>query len=96
MFYYWAFGLRIKSELEFPELLSLSENEFHDIELVCGIAPEHKLENLDDAKKSIYISSDAYKLILPEVATYWAEKGNRIIIQTALLADMNKVRLFCL
>ena len=96
MYYYWAYGLRVKSELEFPELLSLSENGLHDIGLVYGIAPEHKQENLDDVKKSIYISTDAYKLILPDIATYWAEKGNSSIIQPALLADMNKVRLFCL
>lgn len=96
MYYYWAYGLRVKSEMEFPELLSLSENKFHDIELIYGIAPEHKQENLHDVKKNIYISSDAYKLILPDVATYWAEKGNSIIIQPVLLADMSKVRLFCL
>jgi len=51
---------------------------------------------LHDVKKNIYISSDAYKLILPDVATYWAENGNSIIIQPVLLADRSKVRLFCL
>jgi hypothetical protein len=96
MYYYWAYGLTIKSEMEFPELLALPENEFNDIELVCGIAPEHNQENLHDVKKNIYISSDAYKLILPDVATYWAENGNSIIIQPVLLADRSKVRLFCL
>jgi hypothetical protein len=96
MYYYWAYGLTIKSEMEFPELLPLPENTIHDIELVCDIAPEHNQENLHDVKKTIYISSDAYKLILPDVATYWAENGNSIIIQPALLADMSKVRLFCL
>ena len=96
MYYYWAYGLTIKSEIEFPELLPLPENVIHDIELICGIAPEHNQENLHDAKKTIYISSDAYKLILPDIASYWAENGNSIIVQPALLADMSKVRLFCL
>jgi hypothetical protein len=96
MFYYWAYGLTIKSEMEFPELLSLPENEFHDIELVYGIVPKHKHEKLDDIKKNIYISSDAYKLSLPDVATYWAENGSSIIIQPSEHADMGKVRLFCL
>ncbi len=31
MYYYWAYGLTIKSEMEFPELLALPENEFNDI-----------------------------------------------------------------
>ena len=96
MYYYWAYGLTIRSEMEFPELLPLRESTFHNIELLCGVAPEHNQESLNDIKKSIYISSDAYKLILPDVATYWAENGSCIIIQPALLADMSKVRLFCL
>lgn len=96
MYNYWAYGLTIRSEMEFPELLPLSANELPDIEIVFGVIPVHSHENLGNEKKSIYISNEEYKLTIADVATYWAEKGIKIIIQTHELSDMNKVRLFCL
>jgi hypothetical protein len=96
MYYYWAYGLTIKSEMEFPELLPLSDNKLYDIELLFGTPPVHKHENLDVQKRSIYITPDEYKLILPDVATYWAENGKKIIVQPERFANLNIVRLFCL
>jgi hypothetical protein len=96
MYNYWAYGLTIRSDVEFPELLPLFANEIHDIEIVVGVIPKHSHENLGDEKKSIYISNEEYKLTIDGVATYWAEKGIKIIIQPQELSDINKVRLFCL
>lgn len=96
MYNYWAYGLRIRSEMEFPELMLLSTNELHDIEIVFGVIPMHSHENLGDEKRGIYISNEEYKLTIAGVATYWAEKGNKILIQPQEITDMSKVRLFCL
>lgn len=96
MHYYWAYGLIVKSEMEFPELLICSYTDNPDIEIVMGIIPEYSIGDSSDDKKSIYISSNNFRLTVTDLATYWAENGRKIIIQMQEDSDLNKVRLFCL
>jgi len=96
MFYYWAFGLNICSEIDFPELYPISVIEKYDLVIGLGSVPSHCQEGLLDEKRGIYISSKEYKLNVSGVATYWAENGNRIIIHPYTNSEINKVRLFCL
>lgn len=96
MFYYWAFGLNICSEIEFPELYPISVIEKYDLAIEIGSVRVHSQESLLDEKRGMYISSKEYKLIVSGVARYWAERGDRIIIQPDSNSEINKVRLFCL
>ena len=96
MFYYWAFGLNICSEIDFPELYPISVIKKYDLVIEVGSVPSHSQESLFGEKRGIYISSKEYKLYVSGVATYWAENGNRIIIQSETNSEISKVRLFCL
>ena len=96
MYYYWAYGLKIKSEILFPELLSLPETKEVNVELVLGKVPRHQLEDMGIINQQIFIDDKSYKLVLPGIATYWAEGGKRIVVQLQESADQSTVRLFCL
>lgn len=96
MFYYWAFGLNICSEIDFPELYPISDIQKYDLVIQVGSVPKHGQESLLGENRGIYISSKEYKLYVSGVATYWAENGNRVIIQPDTNSEISKVRLFCL
>ncbi|MEY4571813.1 MAG: hypothetical protein RLZ10_1024 [Bacteroidota bacterium] len=96
MYYYWAYGLKIKSEILFPELFSLHQTIDFDIELLLGDVPLHQLEEMGSSERQIYIDDKSYKLVLTGIANYWAENGNRIVVKLQESADMSTVRLFCL
>ncbi len=96
MYYYWAYGLKIKSEILFPELLSLPETKEFNIELVLGEVPRHQQEAMVIINQQIFIDDKSYKLVLPGIATYWAEGGKQIVVQVLEGADQSTVRLFCL
>jgi hypothetical protein len=96
MYYYWAYGLKICSEIEFPELYPISEIEKHDLVIEIGSILMHSQEGLYGEEKKIYISSKEFKLNVSCVANYWAENGNKIIIQPDSNSEISKVRLFCL
>ena len=55
MYYYWAYGLKIKSEILFPELLSLPETKEVNVELVLGKVPRHQLEDMGIINQQIFI-----------------------------------------
>lgn len=96
MYYYWAYGLKIKSEILFPELLSLPETKEVNVELELGEVPRHQQEAMGTINQQIFMDDKSYKLVLPGIATYWAEGGKRIVVQLLEGADQSTVRLFCL
>ncbi len=96
MYYYLAYGLKIKSEIFFPELFPLHETIDFEIELLLGNVPLHQQEEIGSSERQIYIDDKSYKLVLPGIASYWAESGSRIVVQLQESADQSTVRLFCL
>lgn len=95
MYYYWGFGLTIKSEMEFPELLSF-EFEKADVTIRIGKTPE-KLNGEDVIEKvRVSISPTEYLLKVLDIANYYAGNGNEIIIESLTGADEKSVRLFML
>jgi hypothetical protein len=95
MYKYWGFGLRILSEIEFPELLP---NEFTepDVTINLGKTPE-KLEGDDVIKKPFSsISKNEYILNVKNICKYYSDHGNRIIAEPAPGIDVRTVRLFLL
>ena len=94
MFHYWAYGLRIASEIELPELLP-HEAEQVDCEIRVGNAPE-KLTGpglLDKGK--IQISPSEFLLDLPN-CRYYAKAGKEIILDIKDKSDEKSLRLFLL
>jgi hypothetical protein len=96
MYYYWAYGLKVKSEISFPELLSLPKTSDFDVELLLGEVPPHQREEMGNSDRLIFINNKSYKLIISGIASYWAEDGKRIIVQPLEGADKSVLRLFCL
>ncbi len=96
MFYYLAYGLSIRSEMYFPELMPIEEPKSIDVILNFGQVQTHEEERLERSKRKVFIGDYNFKLLVPEVATYWAEGGAKIIIEKVEDVDEGLVRLFCL
>jgi hypothetical protein len=96
MFYYWAYGLTIQSEMYFPELIPIDNVASVDVSLYFGQVPTHEGERLESSNRRVFIDDYHFKLVVPGVATYWAEGGTKIIIEKDEDIDEVEVRLFCL
>jgi len=94
MFHYWAYGLRIASEIELPELLP-HEAEQVDCEIRVGKVPEKLTgpEIIDKGK--IQISPSEFLLDLPN-CRYYARAGKEIILDIKDRSDEKSLRLFLL
>lgn len=88
--------MNIKSELAFPELFPVPEFNEPGVEIVIRDVPFHENEQVAHTGTTFFINKFSYKLVVVGVASYWAEKGNLIIVDPATNAEYNKVRLFCL
>jgi hypothetical protein len=95
MHQYWAYGLLVESEIEFPELLPY-QFEKADVTLNIGKTPEN-LEGEDVLHKvTVSMSSNEYLLKLLNIANYYAANGNQIVIEPLQDSDENSLRLFAL
>ena len=96
MYYYWAYGLTLKSEIEFPELFTIVETDHVDVELFLGDIPDITCKDGDYHAAYQTITSSESKLTIPNVGSYYAGFGKQIIINKEEEADWESVRLFCL
>lgn len=95
MHQYWAYGLLVESELEFPELLPYSF-EKADVTVQFGKAPK-SIEGEDVLHKAtVSMSPREYLLHLLNIGIYYAANGNKIIIEPLQGSDENSLRLFAL
>lgn len=95
MHQYWAFGLNINSEIEFPELLP-HNFDVSDLTVTVGKAPE-KLEGNDVINRvRVSASPREYLLNLDNIARYYVKNGNEIIVDPAKNTDKDSIRLFLL
>jgi len=94
MFHYWAYGLRIASEIELPELLPY-ESKTVDCVIKVGNVPE-KLYGPDVIDKGkIQISHSEYLLDLPN-CRYHTKEGKEITLSIKDQSDQKSLRLFLL
>lgn len=95
-FKYNGFGLKILSEIEFPELMP-DEFEEEDITISLGkiIRGEITPENSDQAKASPAIKNEFY-LNVPDVAQYLTSRGNKIRVDPHENSNESSIRLFLL
>ena len=94
MFHYWAYGLRIASEIELPELLPHKAEQV-DCEIRVGEVPEKLTgpEIIDKGK--IQISPSEFLLDLPN-CRYYARAGKEITLDIKDRSDEKSLRLFLL
>jgi len=96
MYYYWAYGLTIQSDISFPELYSIEETMTPDIKLVISDVPSTIDGEQGFRSTNIMISSVEYLLHVKQIASYYVKDGLRVVIQPVEGADWESIRLFCL
>ncbi len=94
LYYYYAFGLSIESEIECP-LLSEGGRSTPDLVVRLGSVP-HELENAQESASWYQISAGRFLLKVDQVARYLVSDGNEIMVETLPLANAKDVRLFLL
>jgi len=90
---YAAFGLIIKSEIDLPGLIPATGHA--DVEIVYGEAPAG-LETPLAMTPWFQIADGQFLLKVDGVARYYAENGNRIVIEPFQDAENEDVRVFLL
>jgi energy-coupling factor transporter ATP-binding protein EcfA2 len=80
----------------FPELMPIEDIDSADVSIHFGQVPTHDKEIVDKASRNIFIDHNNFKLVVPDIATYWAERGSAIIVEKVEDVDEGVVRLFCL
>jgi energy-coupling factor transporter ATP-binding protein EcfA2 len=96
MYNYWAYGLNIQSEIQFPELFETSECKNPDAILLLGLVPNSIEGELGFRSEDIMISPNSYLLHVKGVASYFVSGGKQIEIEKDPAGDLDSVRLFCL
>ena len=94
MFFYWAYGLEIQSELEFPEMYPYAVKK-PDLEIKFGKVPAVLTGPEVIAKEKFFISPTEYLIHLP-ICSYYVKEGASITIELNENADLPSVRLFLL
>jgi hypothetical protein len=94
MFFYWAYGLEIVSELEFPEMYPYAVKK-PNLEIKFGSVPAVLTGPEVIAKEKFFISPTEYLIHLP-ICSYYVKVGASITIELRENADLPSVRLFLL
>ena len=94
MFYYWAYGLNIESEMEFPEMLA-HKGDTVDVSIRLGSVPSVLEGEEIITKGALSTSPTEYLLHLP-ICSYYVKEGKQITIDLKPDADNKSVRLFLL
>jgi hypothetical protein len=93
---YWAYGLKVGSQLPFPELMPLQNDDPCDLTVVWGVMPIVEKTPTGFHSKSYDITPSQYRMTIKEVASYFVQDGKSIIIEAHQNADQDSIRLFCL
>ena len=93
---YWAYGLKVGSQIPFPELFSIAEDGPVDLEIALGVIPIIEKTEAGYHSADYDITPDAYRITIKDVASYHVSEGKRIIITAEPNADQDSIRLFCL
>lgn len=96
MYNYWAYGLLLQSEVFFPELMPAACVDQTDLYVRLGPIPIIETQENDFVTEHLIITPTAYKLVVQGTATYYAEGGKTILIDSFPGHDPDTLRLFCL
>ncbi|MBA3673391.1 MAG: hypothetical protein H0W75_00285 [Chitinophagaceae bacterium] len=95
MFYYTAFGFSIASEIYFPELFKRKRSKAIDVHIQIGLTPRF-IDNGTTPNPELWITPDEYLIHFKDVAYYYAQNGNRIIVELYKNAVPNTMRMYLL
>lgn len=93
---YWAYGLKVGSQIPFPELLPLQNDTPCDLTVSLGSIPVIN-KTINGYHSEYYdITPTTYRITIKDVASYSVQDGKSIIIEAHQNADQDSIRLFCL
>jgi energy-coupling factor transporter ATP-binding protein EcfA2 len=95
MYHYTAFGFNIASEIEFPQLFISENSKTIDVHIRIGTSPKMLPEG-KTANPELWITPSKYLIHFKDVAWYYAENGNLIIVDSYPDADIKSLRLYLL
>jgi energy-coupling factor transporter ATP-binding protein EcfA2 len=93
---YWAYGLKVGSQIPFPELFPIEDDGPMDLDIVLGDIPTIEKTETGYHSAEYDITPDAYRITIKDIASYHVSEGKRIIISAHAKADQDSIRLFCL
>lgn len=96
MYTYWAYGLKVGSQIPFPELFPIDDDGPMDLDIILGDIPIIEKTETGYHSADYDITPDAYRITIKDVASYHVSEGKRIIIKAEPNADQDSIRLFCL
>jgi hypothetical protein len=93
---YWAYGLKVGSQLPFPELLPVQNDDPCDLTVAFGLIP-FIVKTINGFHSKTYdITPTSYRVTIKDVASYFVQEGKSIVIEADENADQESIRLFCL
>ena len=94
---YKAFGLKIVSEIQLPELSQLNEKkEMADIQIEITDLSERWGRYDESQQKKMVVEDDVVMFHVPQTAIFSIQAGEKIIFSPMPRADENKIRLYIL
>lgn len=95
-FKYWAYGLKISSEIEFPELYPLYDDDSFDLTIVrCDMRVLKEI--IDNTLPYTFQSiQDRFLIHIKSVAYFEISNGSNIIIYPYQNAIVSDIRVYCL
>lgn len=93
---YWAYGLKVGSQLPFPELMPLQNDDPCDLTIAWGSIPVIEKTLNGFHSKAYDITPTHYRITIKDVASYFVQDGKTIFIEAHENADQESIRLFCL
>ena len=96
VFTYWAYGLKVGSQIPFPELLPLQNDDPCDLTVAWGSIPVIDKTPNGFHSESYDITPTTYRLTIKDVASYCVQEGKSIVIEADENANPESIRLFCL
>lgn len=91
-FHYCLFGLRLRSEIELPELVPVACAVEADVEIVLGKIPSVERED----EGYFFAGTAGAGFAIDGVASFWMEDGRRIILDRVPRAPWRDIRLYLL
>ncbi|MFX3632364.1 MAG: aldolase [Candidatus Pristimantibacillus sp.] len=94
---YSAFGLRISSDIELPELLFMGEHSHNEtVDAVIELADLTDIINEFEPGKYYYYKDDYVLIVLPDTASYRIVNGQRIQVMPVAGVDARDYRIYLL
>ncbi len=95
MFFHHAFGLRICSEIELPELISIAPCE-GDIKILLGKVSETGLDSPIDVQDAYQVSPGKVWISIPGLARFYVNEGKVVVIDLLPGAESQLMRIYLL